>query len=124
LADIIDSKLRDVISGSSEIVDSYSLPVKRRIRALKRLHKDFSLVTDDMRKEIEALKAKYENIYKANFQKRKEIIKGEYNPEDNELISIKLPKSAEDPKDKKKGKLKKEEEEEVEIIHRPDGSFD
>ncbi|XP_013141297.1 PREDICTED: nucleosome assembly protein 1-like 1 isoform X1 [Papilio polytes] len=63
-----------------------SLPpnVRRRIRALRSLQKDFVDIEAKFYSEVHALECKYEKLYKPLFEKRAQIVNGHYEPTDEE----------------------------------------
>ncbi|XP_075982358.1 nucleosome assembly protein 1-like 1 isoform X3 [Anticarsia gemmatalis] len=63
-----------------------SLPpnVRRRIRALRSLQKEFVDIEAKFYSEVHALECKYEKLYKPLFEKRAQIVNGGYEPNDDE----------------------------------------
>ena len=87
---------------------SASIPkvVKRRVRALKKLDTSYTETYNKFQEELSALTQKYESLYDPIFSKRRDIIKGEYEPKEDEL--------AEESENEEGSDNEKEEEEEEE----------
>ncbi|XP_060806366.1 nucleosome assembly protein 1-like 1 isoform X2 [Amyelois transitella] len=66
-----------------------SLPpnVRRRIRALRSLQKEFVDIEAKFYSEVHALECKYEKLYKPLFEKRAQIVSGAYEPTDEECLN-------------------------------------
>ncbi|XP_026751725.2 nucleosome assembly protein 1-like 1 isoform X1 [Galleria mellonella] len=66
-----------------------SLPpnVRRRIRALRTLQKEFVDIEAKFYSEVHALECKYEKLYKPLFEKRAQIVSGSYEPTDEECLN-------------------------------------
>ncbi|XP_053616237.1 nucleosome assembly protein 1-like 1-A isoform X2 [Plodia interpunctella] len=66
-----------------------SLPpnVRRRIRALRTLQKEFVDIEAKFYSEVHALECKYEKLYKPLFEKRAQIVAGGYEPTDDECLN-------------------------------------
>ncbi|KAL4713466.1 hypothetical protein ACJJTC_010451 [Scirpophaga incertulas] len=61
--------------------------IRRRIRALRTLQKDFVVIEAKFYSEVHALECKYEKLYKPLFEKRAQIVSGEYEPTDEECVN-------------------------------------
>ncbi|CAB3232187.1 unnamed protein product [Arctia plantaginis] len=66
-----------------------SLPpnVRKRIRALRTLQKEFVDIEAKFYSEVHALECKYEKLYKPLFEKRAQIVNGGYEPTDEESVN-------------------------------------
>ncbi|KAJ8728685.1 hypothetical protein PYW07_006381 [Mythimna separata] len=66
-----------------------SLPpnVRRRIRALRTLQKEFVDIEAKFYSEVHALECKYEKLYKPLFEKRASVVNGAYEPNDEECLN-------------------------------------
>ncbi|XP_063831890.1 nucleosome assembly protein 1-like 1 isoform X1 [Ostrinia nubilalis] len=66
-----------------------SLPpnVRRRVRALRTLQKEFVDIEAKFYSEVHALECKYEKLYKPLFEKRAQIVSGDYEPNDDECLN-------------------------------------
>ncbi|KAL0829907.1 hypothetical protein ABMA28_003384 [Loxostege sticticalis] len=66
-----------------------SLPpnVRRRVRALRTLQKEFVDIEAKFYSEVHALECKYEKLYKPLFEKRAQIVSGDYEPADEECLN-------------------------------------
>ncbi|XP_041968987.1 nucleosome assembly protein 1-like 1 isoform X2 [Aricia agestis] len=58
--------------------------VRRRIKALRSLQKEFVDIEAKFYSEVHALECKYEKLYKPLFEKRAQIVNGVYEPKDEE----------------------------------------
>ncbi|CAH2087890.1 unnamed protein product [Euphydryas editha] len=61
--------------------------VRRRIRALRSLQKEFVDIEAKFYSEVHALECKYEKLYKPLFEKRAQIVNGSYEPTDDECLN-------------------------------------
>ncbi|XP_026317862.1 nucleosome assembly protein 1-like 1 isoform X2 [Hyposmocoma kahamanoa] len=66
-----------------------SLPpnVRRRVRALRSLQKEFVDIEAKFYSEVHALECKYEKLYKPLFEKRAQVVNGLYEPTDEECLN-------------------------------------
>ncbi|KAG7304816.1 hypothetical protein JYU34_010184 [Plutella xylostella] len=66
-----------------------SLPpnVRRRVRGLRSLQKEFVDIESKFYSEVHALECKYEKMYKPLFEKRAQIVNGAYEPTDAECVN-------------------------------------
>lgn len=65
-------------------VHSLPAPVKRRLKALKKLQSDMSDVEAKFFEELHQLECKYEDLYNPFFMRRYRIVSAEVEPDDNE----------------------------------------
>lgn len=77
------------ISNSIHAETIAALPpnVRRRIRALRSLQKEFVDIEAKFYGEVHALECKYEKLYKPLFEKRAQIVTGDYEPTDEECLN-------------------------------------
>lgn len=68
----------------AEAIASLPPNVRRRIRALRSLQKEFVDIEAKFYSEVHALECKYEKLYKPLFEKRAYIVNGGYEPTDDE----------------------------------------
>merc|ERR1712088_695132 len=98
---------------------SLPAPVKRRLKALKRIQLESTKIEAKFYEEVHKLECKYHEMYKPLYDQRAKITKGDYEPNDDEC---EWPSDEEDDelagdmKDKakledEKAKKKKEEKE-------------
>ncbi|XP_065319972.1 nucleosome assembly protein 1-like 1 isoform X1 [Gordionus sp. m RMFG-2023] len=69
---------------SSDFIKSLPLDVRRKIKALKRLHFKYSQEEAKYHKEAHELECNYYKKYQVFFDKRKNIVDGSYNPTEEE----------------------------------------
>ncbi|XP_030025312.1 nucleosome assembly protein 1-like 1 isoform X3 [Manduca sexta] len=77
------------ISNSIHAEAIAALPpnVRRRIRALRLLQREFVDIESKFYSEVHALECKYEKLYKPLFDKRAQIVNGIYEPTDEECVN-------------------------------------
>lgn len=82
---MIQARLGDLVG---QVVPEYynSLPAdaKRRVQALKNLQTKHNELERQFHKEVLELEKKYHNLYKPLYNKRSEIVAGQYEPTDEE----------------------------------------
>ncbi|XP_063537900.1 nucleosome assembly protein 1-like 1 isoform X1 [Cydia strobilella] len=71
----------------AEAIASLPPNVRRRVRALRALQKEFVDVESKFYSEVHQLECKYEKLYKPLFEKRAQIVNGTYEPNDNECLN-------------------------------------
>ncbi|CAH0397105.1 unnamed protein product [Chilo suppressalis] len=71
----------------AEVMATLPPNVRRRIRALRSLQKEFVDIEAKFYSEVHALECKYEKLYKPLFEKRAKIVGGEYEPTDEECLN-------------------------------------
>ncbi|XP_063384707.1 nucleosome assembly protein 1-like 1 [Cydia fagiglandana] len=71
----------------AEAIASLPPNVRRRVRALRALQKEFVDVESKFYSEVHQLECKYEKLYKPLFEKRAQIVNGTYEPTDNECLN-------------------------------------
>jgi len=74
--------IEDVLEKPS--IKDLPVAVQRRVRALKNIHKDHVELEKKYREEVAALERKYQTLYAPLYLKRSSIVKGEYEPTDEE----------------------------------------
>ena len=65
-------------------VCSLPLPVRRRIKALKRIQLETTQLEAQFYAEVQQLEAKYQKLYQPFYDKRHDIITGSHEPTDEE----------------------------------------
>merc|ERR1719412_453040 len=115
LMQALQGKLDGIIGTPSGYIESLPAPVKRRLKALKKLQLEATKIEAKFYEEIHALECKYHELYNPLYEKRTKITKGEYEPNDEEC---EWPSDSEDEDDEdgendkeEKEKKKKEKEE-------------
>merc|ERR1712002_362329 len=95
----LQQQLDSMVGSNSGYIDSLPNSVKRRIKALKNLQRKFCEVECEFYKEVTALERKYMKKYDPLYAKRKDIITGDYEPNDEEC-QWESDKKEEDKKEK------------------------
>jgi len=112
LMQALQGKLDGIIGTPSGYIQSLPAPVKRRLKALKKLQLEATKIEGKFYEEIHALECKYHELYSPLYAKRTKITKGEYEPNDEECEwpSDDEDDDDEDGENKKEDKEKKEKE--------------
>merc|ERR1719320_1248682 len=104
------------MAGSlSGYIQSLPAPVKRRLKALKKIQLETTKIEAKFYEEVHALECKYHQMYMPLYEKRAQITKGDYEPKDEECdwpSDDEESDLAEDVKDKVKVDEDKKDEEE------------
>ena len=58
--------------------------VRRRVNALKNLQKSSTKLEAEFYKEVQLLEAKYNKLYQSHYKKRAEVVRGSYQPTEEE----------------------------------------
>merc|ERR1719411_563408 len=98
-----------MVGINSGYIASLPAPVKRRLKALKKIQLESTKIEAKFYEEVHKLECKYHEMYKPLYDQRAKITKGDYEPSDDEDDEL-----AGDMKDKAKledEKAKKEKEE-------------
>merc|ERR1712018_101492 len=69
---------------NSDYIASLPAPVKRRLKALKKIQLESTKIEAKFYEEVHKLECKYHEMYQPLYQKRSTITKGEYEPNDDE----------------------------------------
>lgn len=80
----LQSKLGVMVGSSSGYIESLPACVKRRIKALKKLHVECAKVEAQFHMEVYALECKYHKLYQPFYEKRHQITMGKVEPTDEE----------------------------------------
>ncbi|KAA6380793.1 MAG: putative nucleosome assembly protein [Streblomastix strix] len=88
LASLLEQKLKNLLNKPSGLLDCYSAPVKRRIRAVKKIQDEHDALQEAMEAELRALEKKYDEIYHPLFESRQKLILGELEPDDSDLVPL------------------------------------
>merc|ERR1712113_1042461 len=73
-----------MVGMNSGYIASLPAPVKRRLKALKRIQLESTKIEAKFYEEVHKLECKYHELYQPLYQKRSTITKGEYEPNDDE----------------------------------------
>merc|ERR1719288_57362 len=73
-----------MVGMNSGYIASLPAPVKRRLKALKKIQLESTKIEAKFYEEVHKLECKYHELYQPLYQKRATITKGEYEPNDDE----------------------------------------
>lgn len=108
----LQSRMSGMAGQPSDYIQTLPASVKRRIKALKKIQLETVKVEADFFKEVHALECKYQARYLPLYEKRAQITKGEYEPNDEECEwTLDDDKDEEELSDEMKSKVKLESEE-------------
>ncbi|KAL8568172.1 hypothetical protein ACOMHN_027695 [Nucella lapillus] len=112
----LQDKLGSIVGTPSGYIESLPKVVKRRIKALKKLQNDAIQLESQFYREVHALECKYAAQYGPLFEKRRDILTGGTEPNDEECDwpSDEEKDDEDGPKDKAAVEEKKDEEEKKE----------
>merc|ERR1711978_302839 len=72
---------------NADYISSLPAPVKRRLKALKKIQLESTKIEAKFYEEVHKLECKYHELYQPLYQKRSTITKGEYEwPSDDEVL--------------------------------------
>merc|ERR1712241_957137 len=80
----LQGKLNSMVGVNSGYISSLPAPVKRRLKALKKIQLESTKIEAKFYEEVHKLECKYHELYQPLYQKRSTITKGEYEPNDDE----------------------------------------
>ncbi|KAL4224857.1 Nucleosome assembly protein 1-like 1 [Mactra antiquata] len=80
----LQDKLGSMVGGSSGYIQSLPKPVKRRIKALKKLQYEATKIEAEFYREVHRLECEYASKYTPLCEKRGTIVTGDYEPNDDE----------------------------------------
>merc|ERR1719158_1998279 len=80
----LQGKLNSMVGINSGYIASLPAPVKRRLKALKKIQLESTKIEAKFYEEVHKLECKYHELYQPLYQKRSTITKGEYEPNDDE----------------------------------------
>jgi len=69
---------------NADYISSLPAPVKRRLKALKKIQLESTKIEAKFYEEVHKLECKYHEMYQPLYQKRSKITKGEYEPNEDE----------------------------------------
>merc|ERR1719411_2346530 len=108
-----------MVGINSGYIASLPAPVKRRLKALKRIQLESTKIEAKFYEEVHKLECKYHEMYKPLYDQRAKITKGEYEPNEDEC---EWPSDSEDEEEaalaedvKEKAKLEEEKKDEKDI---------
>merc|ERR1719187_1310216 len=80
----LQGKLNSMVGVNSGYIASLPAPVKRRLKALKKIQLESTKIEAKFYEEVHKLECKYHQMYQPLYQKRAGITKGDYDPNDDE----------------------------------------
>ncbi|XP_059080421.1 nucleosome assembly protein 1-like 1-B [Tigriopus californicus] len=80
----LQGKLNSMVGTPSGYIESLPAPVKRRLKALKKIQFETTKIEAKFYEEIHQLECKYHNLYSPFYEKRSQITKGSHEPTDEE----------------------------------------
>jgi len=89
----LQGKLGAMVGQASGYVASLPAPVRRRIKALKKLQLEATKIEAKFYEEVHQLECKYHELYTPIYKKRTEITKGDHEPTD---VEAEWPSDSED----------------------------
>lgn len=122
LFNALQGKLNSMVGMNSGYIASLPAPVKRRLKALKKVQLDATKIEAKFYEEVHKLECKYHEMYKPLYEKRTKITKGDHEPTEEECdwpSDEEDEELADDMKDKAKledEKAKPDEEKDVKGI--------
>jgi len=111
LLPLLQKKMNSLVGKSSGYFESLPQTVQRRVRALKKLQNQHDKLEEELRKEQEALDAKYEALRTPLYNRRSDIVNGGVEPTDDELAEIKVEEKKEGEQETKTEKKEETAEE-------------
>merc|ERR1719273_1792984 len=80
----LQGKLNSMVGMNSGYIASLPAPVKRRLKALKKIQLESTKIEAKFYEEVHKLECKYHEMYKPLYDQRAKITKGEHEPNDDE----------------------------------------
>lgn len=114
----LQEKLGSIVGTPSGYIQSLPKPVKRRIKALKKLQNDGIQLESDFYKEVHVLECKYAQQYNSLFEKRTEILTGKVEPSDDQCD---WPSDDENSEEEDKLAVSDELKTKASIVDKPEG---
>jgi len=84
LMQALQGKLNSMVGMNSGYIASLPAPVKRRLKALKKIQLESTKIEAKFYEEVHKLECKYHELYKPLYEQRVKITKGDYEPNDDE----------------------------------------
>lgn len=80
----LQGKLNSMVGVNSGYISSLPAPVKRRLKALKKIQLESTKIEAKFYEEVHKLECKYHEMYLPLYEKRAKVTKGEHEPNDDE----------------------------------------
>merc|ERR1719273_1624071 len=80
----LQGKLNSMVGINSGYISTLPAPVKRRLKALKKIQLESTKIEAKFYEEVHKLECKYHEMYLPLYEKRSKITKGEHEPNDDE----------------------------------------
>merc|ERR1712001_800918 len=84
MGEALQGKLGQMVGMNSGYISSLPAPVKRRLKALKKIQLESTKIEAKFYEEVHKLECKYHEMYKPLYEQRAKITKGDYEPNDDE----------------------------------------
>jgi len=84
LMEALQGKLGQMVGMNSGYIASLPAPVKRRLKALKKIQLESTKIEAKFYEEVHKLECKYHEMYKPLYDQRAKITKGDYEPNEDE----------------------------------------
>jgi nucleosome assembly protein 1-like 1 len=84
LFNALQGKLNSMVGMNSGYIASLPAPVKRRLKALKKVQLEATKIEAKFYEEVHKLECKYHELYKPLYDSRAKITKGDYEPSETE----------------------------------------
>lgn len=101
----LQQKLHKMIGHPSGYIESLPKPMKRRLKALKKLQLQFTEMEADFYREVHSLEVKYDKKHQELYEKRRQIVTAAHEPTDEEA-DFTLGSEDEEEKEKTEGEDK------------------
>ena len=80
----LQGKLQGMLGTNSGYIQSLPAPVKKRLKALKKIQFESTKIEAQFYEEVHLLECKYHQKFEPLYAKRSTITKGEYEPNEDE----------------------------------------
>merc|ERR1712045_107950 len=80
----LQGKLNSMVGVNSGYISTLPAPVKRRLKALKKIQLESTKIEAKFYEEVHKLECKYHEMYLPLYEKRSKVTKGEHEPNDEE----------------------------------------
>jgi nucleosome assembly protein 1-like 1 len=80
----LQGKLNSMVGVNSGYISTLPAPVKRRLKALKKIQLESTKIEAKFYEEVHKLECKYHEMYLPLYEKRSKVTKGEHEPNDDE----------------------------------------
>jgi len=113
----LQGRLGSIVGQSSGYIQSLPAPVKRRIKALKKIQLEATKIEAKFYSEVHALECKYHLLYSPHYSQRTKITGGEYEPTEEECD---WPSDKEDESDDEEKQISEGVKEKAKLEDKPE----